>query len=77
LERAGRFAESDEERIALRIDLDAAATCHGLSNGPPMFGQRIRVPRSPELVQQTRRPLDVREEEGDRPARQIAHGGPA
>ncbi len=76
-ERALRFPESDEERVPLRIDLDATATRHRLSHGSPVLSERTGVARSPKLVQQACRALDVREEEGDSPARQLAHGAPA
>jgi hypothetical protein len=39
-----------------------------------MLGQNVGIP-VPQLVQQPRRAFDVREEEGDRSARQLAHGG--
>ena len=38
----------------------------------PMLGERLGVGLGPELVQQLRRPLDVREEEGDGAGRKVA-----
>jgi hypothetical protein len=40
---------------------------------PPVVRQRLRVPLSPELVEQVRRGLDVREEERDRSRGQFPH----
>jgi hypothetical protein len=41
---------------------------------PLLLIEHLRVPLA-ELLQQPRRPLDVREEKGDRPARKLDHPG--
>jgi hypothetical protein len=56
--------ESDEEGVALRVHLDAAATCKRLAEHAPVLGQHVRVP-VPEFVQEPRGPFDVGEEKGD------------
>ena len=72
LERARRGREGDEERVALRVDLDAAVPLERLAQDAPVLGERARVVLRAELVQKPRRPLDVGEEEGDGAARQLA-----
>jgi hypothetical protein len=64
--------ESDEKGIALRVDLDPAVLSESASQDAPVLGEDVRVPL-PELVEQPRRALDVREEEGDGPGRQLGH----
>jgi hypothetical protein len=65
--------EDDEERVALRADLDPAVCRERLAQQPPVLRERARV-LVPELVQQPRRALDVREQQRDRSARELAHG---
>ena len=67
-----RIGEHEEERVTLRVHLDAALGGEDLAKHPPVLCQRLRVRLRPELVQQPRRPLDVREQEGDGRARQLA-----
>jgi hypothetical protein len=64
-ERTISRRERDEERIALRIDLDAAVRAERLAQNEPVRVECIRVPFRPELVEQSRRALDVPEEKGD------------
>ncbi len=64
--------ECDEERIALRVYFDAAVPFECLAQQPPVLGERVGIVVT-ELVEQARRPLDIREEEGDGAARQVAH----
>ena len=73
-ERAGGGREGDEERVALRVDLDAAVPLERVAQDTPMLGERSRVVIRAELVQEARRPLDVREEKGDGAGRQVGHG---
>jgi hypothetical protein len=68
---ARRGREGNEEGIALRVDLDALARRERLTQSAAMFLQRLRVLLGPELVQQLRRTLDVREEERHRPRREL------
>ncbi len=71
-ERVGSPRESDEERVALRVDLESIMRRERVTQHPPMHGESVRVPVS-ELAQQASRPLDIREEERDSPGRQLAH----
>ena len=71
-EGVGRLRERDEERIALRVDLDTRVACERVTEDAPVCGERSRVIVA-EVVQQPRRSLDVREEERDCPRRQ-RHG---
>ena len=66
--------EGDEEGVALRVDLDARVSLECVPQSPAVLGQDLRIPVS-VLVEQPRRAFDVREEEGDRSARQLAHSG--
>ena len=50
--RCGR--EGEEERIALRIDLDATLASACLANDPPVFGERGGVKLGTEFVQEHR-----------------------
>ena len=73
--RVGRVLgarEREEERVALRVDLGAAASLHGAAHDPPVVVHDLRVVVA-ELLQQPRRALDVAEEEGDRSAGKRAH----
>ena len=63
--------EGEEERIPLRVDLDAALRATCLANDAPVLGESIGVRLRAELVQQLRRSLDVGEEEGDGAGREI------
>ena len=60
-----------EERVALRIHLDAAAAAELLPQGAPVLRQHGCVLVA-ELVQQPRRALDVGEQEGHRAGGQLA-----
>ena len=67
--RGGR--ESDEESIALRVDLDAPIGRERLTQDAAMLGKRPGVVLGTEFVQQLRRALDVREEKRHRPGREL------
>jgi hypothetical protein len=64
--------ERVEERVTLRVDLDSAAFRECGTKNAPMSGEYVRVPVT-KAVQVRGRPLDVSEEEGDRPGRESAH----
>ena len=49
--RAGRGRESDEEGVALRVDLDASVGGKRLAQEPAVLGPRFAVALGPELVQ--------------------------
>ena len=72
-QRSRRGREGDEERIALRVHLDPVVRVERRAQLPPMLRERSGVRLRPKLVQQPRRALDVREEERDRAAGQLAH----
>jgi hypothetical protein len=67
-----RAGERREERVPLRIHLAATQAGDGRPHQPPVLGQHLRVP-IPQSLDQPRRPLDIGEHEGDRPARKPAH----
>jgi hypothetical protein len=71
-ERVGGLPEGNEESIPLRVDLDPAVAEERISQRPAMLGQHLCI-RVAELVEQPRRALDVGEEEGDRPGRELTH----
>jgi hypothetical protein len=71
-ERRARTREREEERVSLRVDLASAALVDGLAEDPPVRVENVRVAIS-EPPQEPRRALDVREQERDRPARQLGH----
>ena len=66
-----RGRESDEECVALRVDLYAAVGPARIAQRPAVLGERLAVRLRAELPEQPSRALDVGEEEGDRPARKI------
>jgi hypothetical protein len=67
--RARRRRKHDEERVALRVDLDTVLLLVRLAHDPAVLVERSGIPLSAELVQQPRRALDVGEEKGDGAAR--------
>src|SRR5207244_4067802 len=70
-DRVRRAGERDEERVSLRVDLDTAVLGERRAKSPPMHLQRLGVVVA-ERVQQTRRALDVREEERHHTRRELA-----
>ena len=62
LQRAGRGGERVEEGVALSVQLDAAVSAAPFPQHAPVVDQGLVVRLGPELVQQLRRALDVREE---------------
>jgi hypothetical protein len=75
VDRLAGVREGVEERVALRVDLDATVAIEGLAQQAAMLGQGLRVGLGAELVQQPRRPLDVGEHEGNGPGRQVSPHG--
>ena len=67
-----RTLEGVEERVALRVELAAAARAEGVADDPPVLGERLGVAVA-EPLEQARRPLDVGEDEGDGAAVELAH----
>ena len=43
-DRVARAREGEEERVALRVDLDAAAVSERLAHEPPVVGEHVAVP---------------------------------
>jgi hypothetical protein len=70
---AGR-REPDEERIALGVDLHASVPLEGVAKHGTVLGQRGGVSLLAELVEQSRRALDIGEQKRDDPAGQRFHG---
>jgi hypothetical protein len=73
-DRIARAREHHEERVAGGPDLAAVMPLEGLAQDAMVRLQDLRV-RVAELVGQAGRAFDVREEEGERPARQGLLGG--
>ena len=71
-DRIARPRERDEECVPLGVHLDPAVPREGLAQQPTMLRQHIRVTLA-ELVQETRRPLDVGEEQRDSSTRKCPH----
>jgi hypothetical protein len=70
--RIGCPRERDEERVALRVHLDAFVAREREPDRAVMLGEHLGVPVA-ELAQESRRALDVREEERHGPGGQVAH----
>ena len=71
-DRVGGARERDEERVPLRVHLDTAVPRKGLPQDAAVLAQQLRVAVA-VLLQQSRRALDVGEEEGHCSAGKIAH----
>jgi hypothetical protein len=67
-DRRGGVGEYVEEGVTLGVHLHASMAPEYVAEDSPVLSERVGVPLGPELVQQPRRPLDVREEESHRPA---------
>jgi len=63
-------AEDGEERVALAVDPAPAGRFEGGADQAVVRGKDLPVPIATERLQQLRRPLDVREDEGDGAGRQ-------
>ena len=66
-----RGGKCEEERVSLCVHLDAIARSAGISDDLPVLGESFRVPFRSQFVQQLRRSLDIREEEGDGAGRKV------
>ena len=71
-DRVRRAGEGDEERITLRVDLDALVLGKRRAESPPMLVQRLPVVVA-ELMQQPRRALHIREQQRHHTGRETAH----
>jgi hypothetical protein len=71
-DRVARASERDEERVTLRVDLDAPVLDESLPKNDSVSVESIGV-ISAELVKELGRALDVGEEEGDGAGRQLYH----
>jgi hypothetical protein len=66
----GAVCEGDEERVALRVDLDPTVAGECVTKNSPMLAQRLGIPFT-QLVKELRRALDVGEQEKS-PSRMVA-----
>jgi hypothetical protein len=64
--------ERNEERVSRGVHLDAASGNERCPHAAVVLSQEVGVVVA-ELVEQPRRALDVREQEGDGPGRELAH----
>ena len=71
-DRVARTWEDEEERVALRVDLDPVEGRERVADHHPVHGQHLVV-AVVESLEELRRLLDVREDEGDRSTRQLGH----
>ncbi len=72
LDRVAGAREGEEERVPLRVDLDAAALGERVAHQPTVVGEDAVVAVT-ELLQERRRALDVAEDERDGAAREGSH----
>ena len=68
--------EGEEERVALRVDLDSALGRARTAHDGAVLGQNGGVPLRTELVQELRRSLHVGEEEGHGASRKFLSHAP-
>ena len=73
-QRIRGFREGDEERVALRVYLDATVGLERLAQRSSVAGEDLCIAVT-ELVDQPRGPFHVGEQEGNGSARQVAHSG--
>ena len=71
-DRVLRALEDDEERVALRVDLEPAVPVESLAKQAAVLGEHllVTIAQGPE---QPSRAFDVREEEGDGSAWKLGH----
>src|SRR5437870_13344199 len=74
--RVGSAAESDEEGVALRVDLLATMRGEHLPEQSLLVGQQLAVGLAAQPLEQPRRALDVREQEGDGAAQTLRREPP-
>ena len=70
-ERAGRRRERNAERISLRVNLHPAVPLECVSQSSTVFKKRLRIAIRADLMEETGRPFDVREQEGDGAGREV------
>ena len=73
-DRVARSCERDEEGITLRVHLDAPVLGHSAAQRSPMLGEDLRIAIT-QLLECSRRPFDICEEEGHDTGRQRGHSG--
>src|SRR5205823_389307 len=66
-----RPRKREEERVALRVDLPALSGAERLAHDPPVIARHALVALVSELLEQSRRALDVCEDERYGPAGQL------
>ncbi|HKV86765.1 MAG TPA: hypothetical protein VJT78_02075 [Candidatus Dormibacteraeota bacterium] len=71
--RVGRARERNKEGIPLGVNLDAVMARERLTQSTAVLSQRVGISFT-QFVEQPRRSLDVREQEGHSPARELRHG---
>jgi hypothetical protein len=64
-------SENGEEGISFTVDLDSTGGLECLGEQAVVGRQQLRVPVAADLLQQPRRALDVREQEGDGAGREL------
>ena len=74
VDRPGGRRERHEERVPLGVDLDASVASEGLTEKTTVLPEDLGVRRVPELVEELRRSLDVREQERDGAGGQVPSG---
>ncbi len=65
--------KGEVEAVALHLDLDPAVGRAGLAQEPTVGVERFDVALAAERLDELRRALDVREEEGDGSGRELRH----
>ena len=68
-QRLDRIGKGEQERVPLRVDLNAAVRGKGGTQKPAVLRERIDVAGLAQLLDQPGRPLDVGEQQRDVPAR--------
>ena len=71
-QRLGGAREHDEERVALRVHLHAVVPRESVTQDAAVLGEHLGVLVA-QFVQQARRALDVREQEGDGAGGELGH----
>jgi hypothetical protein len=71
-EGVSRTREDEEERISLRVHLDAPSSREGVADDSPVAREKVAVV-VPQPFQELRRVLDVREDERDGACGQLGH----
>jgi hypothetical protein len=73
LDGVARAREDREERVPFPVDLDPTAAVERLADQVVVLRQDLAVVVAAERFQQARRPLDVREQEGDGAGRKLGY----